>query len=107
MSVLLHQYFSHVFDVWIPKPVSGSMGLPVERIQISCQQACFSFLSAIDPLEVFYSSSGPLVHMLKAADVDKYLNKSDLLTLLVFIFSAEWVPTGTIFIQYSFATEIW
>lgn len=45
--------------------------------------------------------------MLKAADVDKYLNKSDLLTLLVFIFSAEWVPTGTIFIQYSFATEIW
>lgn len=102
VSVLLHQYFSPVFDAWIPKPVSSSVGLPVEWIQTSWQQACFSFLSAIDPLVVVYSSSGPVVHRLKAADVDKYLNKSDLLTLLVFIF----LQSGYLLVPYSCNTHL-
>lgn len=83
---------------WIPKPGSGNTSLPVEWIQTFCQQACFSFLSAVDPLEVVYGSSGSVVHRWKTADLDKYLNKSDLLTSLGFIF----LWSGYLLVPYSY-----
>lgn len=45
-----------------------------------------AFFCVIRPLEVVYMPSGLVVHRLKTADLEKYLNKADLLTWLVFIF---------------------
>lgn len=59
---------------------------PWSEFKPPASKICFSLLSAIDLLEVVCSSSGPVGHRLKITDLDRYLNKSGLLTLLGFIF---------------------
>lgn len=80
-----------------PETLSGNRSLPVEWIQTSASKICFSLLSAIILLEVVCSSSGPGGHGLKIADLDRYLKKSSLLTLLGFIF----LQCGYLVLPYS------
>lgn len=85
------------FDVCILKPFLATGASPWSELKPPASKICFSLLSAIILLEVVCSSSGPGGHGLKIADLDRYLKKSSLLTLLGFIF----LQCGYLVLPYS------